>query len=206
MNYPDHLLPKPDYKIIENIAETANCFLIRNTPTREFCIPGTKLVNPELVEIQSNHLGDFSTNLLGIYTEYDIRYQIIGNAQDYFHSLWLQGEEVDAPTYQNDFDVNENKGCFYLSIDEINGQSVNYPQDNPKIEACCKVIHTPTKCNFWHFSIRWYNNDGIDIRDLGISKNQRRRFLSLTKSLVIELALIDKPVNSIISPDLYKND
>ncbi len=204
MNYPDHLLPKLNFKIISSESDLSNCFLIRNTPTKDICIPETKKIDENIVKIQSDHLGDFSTNILDVFTEEDIKYQIIGEKKDYFHSLWTVGDKVEMPIHQDDFEADENKGCFYLSIDEILEQTVNYPEDNPTIEAKCRVIHTPTNCNFWHFSIRWFTNKGFDIRELEISKNQRKKFLALTKALVIELALIEKPEFSSIKAEFYR--
>ncbi|GAB3414536.1 hypothetical protein [Niabella aquatica] len=58
-------------------------------------------------------------------------------------------------------------------------------------------MHTPTKWNFWHFSIRWHITDKNaflnDIDDLKEQKKIIKRLKSEARALIAKFASIEKP-------------
>lgn len=205
MNYPEHLLPKINYKIIEWHNDLSHCYLIRHTPTRKIYTEDSKKISFELIKIQSDHLGDFSTNLLGVFEPNDNLIRVKGENSDYFNSLWIEGNNVGEPLYNKNFDIDTERGNFFLKISDLDGKIANYTNDkSDNIIAKCKILHTPTNCNFWHFSLRWYSiPEEKDVRELNISKKQRSKLLSSAKALIAEIAFGDEPVYFTLPPKNY---
>ena len=164
MRYPQHLLPKPNFKPIEWATWLENYYLVRHTPDRDLKDPETGLLRLDYIipEHGTSQMKDFSTNLLGTFSKEDCFWKIEGHRKAYYlFELWLPGEEVAAPVWQEDFERDENRGMFFLRIGDIVEQEVPYTiggKDN--FTAVCKLKHTPNRANFWHFSIRWFNHEG----------------------------------------------
>jgi hypothetical protein len=205
MKYPEHLLPQISFKRIDWHIDFSHSYLIRHTPSKQIYSEETGKIDFNLVKIQSDHLGDLSTNMLGVFDPNDNYICIKSENSEYFHDLWTEGTKVKAPNFQEDFNIDSQRGCFFLRIADIVGQIANYSNDNSdKITAKCKILHTPTNCNFWHFSIRWFSiPDQIDVRELSISKSQRKKLLSSAKLLISELAFGEEPAYSAISKKHY---
>ena len=72
MTYPEHLLPQSNYKIISSTDELCLCTLVRHTSSKDLYLLGTEMIDPDKLQIQSNHLKDLSTNILGIFELNDI--------------------------------------------------------------------------------------------------------------------------------------
>ncbi|MGP8215406.1 MAG: hypothetical protein ACLQQ4_07575 [Bacteroidia bacterium] len=61
-------------------------------------------------------------------------------------------------------------------------KKIEYSFDNKSgFKGTCIVIHTPTKSNFWHFSLRWQNNNGEDVSSVNTHK---RAVLSAAKNFI----------------------
>jgi len=205
MDYPEILLPKPNNKIISWHDDLRHCYLIRHTPTNKLHQEGTKKIDFELIKIQSDHLRDFSTNLLGIFRPEHVTIRVKGENHEYFNALWIEGSKVDTPQINTNFDLDNLRSCFFLKISDIEGRIANYSNDIvAPIAAKCKVIHTPTNCNFWHFSIRWFTIDGNqEIDKSEINKSQQKKLLSSAKAIISELAFADEPLHTILSEAHY---
>jgi hypothetical protein len=183
MIYPEHLLPKSNYKIIQLQTDELNsCTLVRHTSSKDLFLIGTTTIDPDKLQIQSNHLKDLSTNLLGLFKLDDICIKI---TNDMFLNLWNVGEEVsETPMIDRDFLLDNDRGCFFFKIMEI--LNLELPQiQNQSI--LFNVIHTPTKCNFWHFSIRAFSNE-IEISEMPIPDNKKRRIWKSLKDFLVLIA------------------
>lgn len=161
--YPQRLLPKPTFKIIKH-EDLNDYYLIRYTNTKSFLDEDTKFLKTS--EISSSHMSDLSTNLLGKFEVEDIYIEYLkgSDSSSYFSSDWIEKTEVGiVPIWEKDFSICLDRGFFLLKISEINGHPVPYCKGNDKFQAFCRIIHTPTNSNFWHCSIRWFDEEGQDI-------------------------------------------
>ncbi len=163
MEYPIHLIPQPTYCLIQPNDWFSNRVLIRVTTDKDVLDPDTGKIKLSCIVPQSDHLRDFSTNLLGTFTEGDTAWQITGTkeARKYFHGSWQPGEKVRLPLFPDEFTFTTDYGYFFIAIADLEGTVFQSKIGNePDFEVVCRVIHTPTRCNFWHFSVRWFTDQG----------------------------------------------
>lgn len=203
MKYPITLLPQPNYTPILFNENHQNCFILRHTESQNNRDEFGKL-DASCLAAQTDHLKDYSTNLSPNFALEDAKIRLLkGENFSYFTQLW-HGVPINLiPRYPIDFDIENNRGMFFLRIGDINGAIFNDFDDNLPSKPVCKVIHTPTNSNFWHCSIRWFldNKDTIDM-----SKNERRRILSIAKTFLIEQAYFDLPdFDRVQNADYQKN-
>jgi hypothetical protein len=193
MLYPTRLLPRVDYRIIGWREELLLCYLVRSTSSSDLIDSLTGMVRAKHINDGSReHLKDFSTNLLGIFAPAYSAIKINPTERKaYFIGYWVKGEHVDPPGEQ-DFSIMEDYGNVFYKIADLQG----FPQPfsiatKPGYVGECFVAHTPTRSNFWHFSVRWKIN-GNDIEEV-LNENERRNLLGLVRSFLIEKAIIDAP-------------
>ncbi len=136
------------------------CSLIEHSLIR-FTPPGVELkdsVSGHLTDRaigkpSSTHMPDLSTSLFGIY---DIDHNKIEILNKEFTKYCVPNYESEIPIYAKDFEINADRGYWFVRINEITGKRIECTHNKQTIEAICKIEHTPTKCNFWHFSVRWH--------------------------------------------------
>ncbi len=103
---------------------------------------------------------DYSTNLLGHFA-IEHNYLTPCGEQErkkYFQAYWDFEEAITKrPIFEQDFLFDDRKGIFYLPIQDILNIKIpfNRPPKGDQQTLTAVVDHTPTRSNFWHFSIRW---------------------------------------------------
>ena len=196
MLYPAHLLPQPNYRIIKWRDELRQCFLLRSVPSADFIDSDTGKIRAKYVNDGSReHLKDYSTNLLGIFQPPDAAIQLEkSERKSYLTETWPEGETV-VPPMENDFAVRQEYGCFYYQIGALQGFPQPFSTANqPDYVGNCYIIHTPTRANFWHFSVRW--KIGEQDIEQALTESQRKNLLGLVRSFLIERAVISLPENA----------
>ena len=202
MSYPKRLLPQPDFKKIVLSEDLRNNFLIHYAETKDLIDPETKKLRQTLVVKRTDHLRDYSNNLLGVFLTDDIFWAIQeGDNKEYLIGEWSIGDAVIPPVVPLDCKKDTDRGYFFLSIKDCHEVVVPY-SDDTKITPMCILLHTPTNANFWHFSLRWFC-DGNDI--LGWTDKQRRRILTTAKTFIIERAFFEEPFFEQLGKDQYMN-
>ena len=190
MEYPKRLLPQPNYKHIKFNDKHHNCFILRHTETQHITDEFGKLRSDCLVA-QTDHLRDYSTNLLPNFTVEDVKIRILKSEYfEYFTRLWNGNKFEKIPQHTIDFDLVENRGQFFLRIGDIHDVVFNNFDEHFPSKSMCKVIHTPINANFWHCSVRWFCNEKDSSE---MTKSERRRVLSTAKTFLIENAYLDLP-------------
>lgn len=182
MNYPQHLLPQSNYRKIEYNDELNKCSLVRHTNTQDIFMVGTKDIDADVILFQSDHLRDLSTNLLGIFKIEDVYIEILN--KDFIND-WESGQTILVPQFTQDFTINRDRSYFVLNIDDILG--LNSSEQLTEKELTIKILHTPTKSNFWHFSIRVYKNN-TEVSLLEINDKQKSKLWRTIRVLMSDLA------------------
>lgn len=166
MEYPTKLLPLTLYKQIE--ADLSNHHICRTTRSRDFLNENNLIKDEELCE-KPTEFFDYSTNHLGQFRFIDNYLSLTGENKKYFRLYWDFTTPVETPRFKEDFICDESKGCFFFKIGDIHNQ-IKFPITNSEkktdqIKAIIK--HTPSNSNFWHFSIKWVdqNNNEISSND-----------------------------------------
>ena len=202
MDYPDHLIPKPDYRIIKDTTAIGVHCLQRSTKDNAILNPDTGKIKVEYIAFQRDHLRDLSTNLIGVFKTEDRFWKIVGDRKAHYTELWHEGEKVTHLT-KEDWSYNEQFGAIYFPIDELLNMTVPYTRGNDPEQKTvqCKVLHTPVRSNFWHCSIRWFNEDGDMIDQKG---KWSKRMLSTARSMLVELGRLEPDFEEEVAEHLYK--
>lgn len=201
MTYPGRLLPQPHFKKITWHESLRHQFLIHYTDTNDLVDPVTNKLKPSLVVKRTDHLRDYSNNLLGVFVTDDIFWSIQqSDEKEYFIAEWEVGETVIPPEVPSECKKDENRGYFFLSVNNCQEAIIPY-QDDTSTETICMLLHTPTNSNFWHFSLRWFC-DGLDIIDWK-DNGKKRRILTAAKAFIIEKAFFEEPFFEELPSSLY---
>ena len=204
IDYPAKLLPQSNYKKIEWSNDLHPLFLLRQTPTQDL-LNNTNKLKEEYITKQTDHLRDLSTNLLGEFSVEDNKVEVINKEKDFFHE-WNEGDDVSEPVYNEDFVINENRGCFYWNIKEIVSLEISHTDhiDNNDYQLNFKILHTPIKCNFWHFSIRVFSENQKEVSDLAVRASLKKTFWRKAKEQLRECAIVKTPDFSKLDSKHYK--
>lgn len=202
MKYPNRLLPKPHYKQISWNESLRNHYLIHYTETTDLIDPKTSKLRLAFVVKRTDHLRDYSNNLLGVFLADDI-FWALQDCQDKesLIAAWDVGSNVRTPIVPDEYKYDKSKGCFFLSIGDCHEEVIQF-EDNTYTQPVCKVLHTPTNSNFWHFSLRWFF-DGQDLEKW--TNGIKRRMKTSAKAFIIERAFFDEPYYEELDPALYIN-
>ena len=201
MEYPAHLLPLKNYKIIDfDKANLGFGYLVRHTDDTDIRDAYGHLKG-ELIAIQSDHLRDYSTNLLGIFQLSDLQWQF--KRETPCTLLWYPGDEAHRPTEQEVTLITQKRGCFFLNIATFNQArfSTKVEQEGEQ-QIACKIIHSPVKSNFWHCSLRWLCNDQGSHE---WNKGKMNRMKAYIRSFISQKAELNEPVYQAIDPVTYSN-
>ncbi len=205
MQYPARILPQPSFRRINDIQQLHNHHLIHFTETKDNKGADNK-IREDLIVRQTDHLRDFSNSLLGTFELEDIYLELTkGEFRNYFNGDWLEGSDLErVPRFNKDFALNTNRGYFFLSISECHNYEVRY-SDGSNVNPICKVLHTPTNSNFWHVSLRWFNNE-VDISQLEERQRRRpeiKRILTAAKAFIQEKGKFNIPVYQSVDRSIY---
>jgi hypothetical protein len=158
------LLPKVNYKSIN--CNLHDCFLIRyidrvnNTEPikgddNQFLLK--KLYSP------SERIGDLSMSLLG---HFKLEFNFIKITKEGklagYSDYCAPNFDGKSPLHPEHFVLDENRRFWAMPVKIFKKLTSTINRNNKIITAQCDVKHTPTKINFWHFSICW-QIDGQDI-------------------------------------------
>jgi len=204
VTYPSHLPPKEHYQYIRDNNWIRFLTVFTFSKDNKDSITGD--VHPKSFCDPSKHIEDFSTNLLGIFAPMD-NYVAIkkGPNKVYFTAQWQEGEEVQVPLYPNDFEFDYSRGYFFLDAFEFVGKiPVKYEKENQSYKAWPRVIHTPTRANFWHVSIRWVDEQNQEIRASKSVKGWKRNLYKKAKDKIIENARFEEPSYEAIPQEVYQ--
>ncbi|CAN5176735.1 hypothetical protein BH23BAC1_BH23BAC1_50220 [soil metagenome] len=201
MNYPNRLLPQPNFKIIHWDELLKNHYLIHYTPTKDLIDPETKKLKIEYVVRQTNHLRDYSNNLLGVFLVEDIFWVPVKKSPkvDYFGAAWKDNTPVLTPNIPEDYIKDEERGYFFMKISDCHSEIVEF-NDGTFASPECIVLHTPINANFWHFSLRWLF-EGKDLQKW--SGAIERRMRTSAKAFILEKAFFEEPFFEEIEAHLY---
>ena len=203
MDYPLTLLPQLNYKIID--CDLSDYCLIRHShlPQENLLDSLGKLKEVVIASGAEKVLPDYSTSLFGVFNLENVKIRVTNS--DY-QEYCEPNIEVIPPVFGTDFENVEDRGYWSIMISSINNQEINYEDDS--LKAICKVVHTPMKWNFWHFSIHWFI---LDINDYW-HKNLNYQTTKIRRKLATEarglLKQFGRPIilsSKVINPECYSN-
>ena len=156
--YPPRLLPKSNYRFIpaESLGNNGLVLIRHIDSSQTLFYEGTNIIDPVCIHIQSGHLRDLSNNLLGVFHIEDAHLGIVKEYSNEFTAGWDGVSDCKAPE-KHQFFIDNDRGYYFIPLDRILELSIPYSQDSTETYRFI-ARHTPTKCNFWHISIRVINN------------------------------------------------
>lgn len=192
MHYPDRLIPHTSFKLIQ--ADLSGYLLCRVVSAKSLLEKVNDLFLKEVLCENDKELFDYSTNLLGCFLPNDNQIILIGDDKKYFYAYWDFIEDVSRPVYQRDFEIDSNRTFFLLPIGDIH-RKISIPCPSPPKKSddvlIAHVIHSPTRSNFWHFSIRWMDKSGQE--DKYKSASWQKRMSSTMRHSLQQLIRLDLP-------------
>lgn len=201
MDYPIEILPQSDRKLFA--CSTNPFLLIRATPTskvEELIDESTQEILQKTICTPKEQISDLSTSLFGIFNTTHNKIELIGDRKNIFSSYCDPDAIVEAPVFNLDFSINENKGFWTVQISNIQDTEIKYTLDNDTDKnkvAKCKVMHSPTCWNYWHFSIRWYLKEFNcflnELEDLSLKKRITKRISTDARAILARFANIKQP-------------
>ncbi len=192
MKYPDRLIPRSHFKRI--VTDLVDYFLCRVVIDKALLTPQNGVYSDELLCLDNKELFDYSTNLLGEFMPEDNRIVLIGENKKHFYSYWDFVEEINIPVFGQDFEVDEKRVCFFFPIASLH-QKICLPLPSPPKNSgetiTANVMHTPTRSNFWHFSVCWKDQKGEFEKYKGSA--WQKRICSTMKAYLQEHILVKLP-------------
>ena len=173
--YPKHILPYPQYHFIEQskLLTQSGLVLIRHIESDKVqWIDNSNVLHPDCIQIQSDHLRDLSNNLLGVFKVDDIFY---GISKEYRHSYCELWKEDTMGLIQLTMSVLKMKIEVSISIPIDNLLKCDLPEVGEQ-KCHFMIFHTPTKCNFWHISIRLLNSENKEISSLDLMIRRKKGY------------------------------
>ena len=154
--YPDILLPKSNYKIIS--CDLDEEYLLRYFDRKhidEAIVDDSGKVTTDRVCSPKEHIYDLSTCLLGHYKiEFTkIEFTVAGKAL--FNDYCPADLEGDTPVHPEHYTINDLRSYWGVKIGLLTGIPVKINLSGKDVHARSYVKHTPTKANFWHYSLLW---------------------------------------------------
>jgi hypothetical protein len=146
--YPSHLLHSSDFQLIDFEEYRTDAVLIRHTENKDIW-DDNELLKAEYIAAQTDHLRDYSTNLLGIFQLEDIGYKILKSSENaaYFGALFdVNSYTGKIPIYEEDFIFEAQRGHFLLRTKDFHRQKIRYDEIDGS-EFTCHVLHTPINVN-----------------------------------------------------------
>ncbi len=104
---------------------------------------------------------------------------------------------------EDDFFKDDERGYYFIPIDDL----LKYQLPKVQNQKChFMIFHTPTKCNFWHISIRLLNNNYEEISTLNLNKNAKHKIWKTAKDFLIEDIIKQKIDNYSTIPKFTYSD
>lgn len=207
-DYPSRLIPASGYDIVDSVRlmEQSGLWLIRHVESGQTQFLGnTRTLNPDCITIQSDHLRDLSNNLFGVFLTDDVCFGIEKHAYDAYCCAWDGIEKCEVPS-DGEYFRDEGRGGYFIPVDSLlkdNIEIVN-AADGSTETFHFKILHTPTKCNYWHISIRVYDETDNEVSTLDVSKGKKKRIWKTVKDYLVtsivkteidcEPAILDKAI------------
>lgn len=170
MAYPTVLIPRPDFRYIDLPAHAAEHHLLRKhqLAAEELFDPITgRVVKEEYIEQFSKNVKDVSTSLLGTFRPEHYDYLLINLSEarrDYLvFDAWPPGETVAEPPVPAEVDVRSPATLYHVPFAKVHDLDFTFDYRGESFDAKLRVLHTPCRSNFWHCSIRVFDDKEEDI-------------------------------------------
>src|SRR5690242_1833624 len=127
MNYPQEILPNPNYKFID--CNLSQHFLIRfmNTSNVDDILdPVSKNIKVEHICSPKERIEDLSMSLLGIYNEQHITLDFTQEGKAKFMHYCEPDASVEMPLFGTDFSINNNRHFWCILIEKIDNKNFDY--------------------------------------------------------------------------------
>lgn len=200
--YPLVLLPCSKRKLITKSLN--GYYLIRhaNVLSLESVLDVTGDISQKHICDPTEQVHDLSTSLLGVFTEDHIFLQPIDSNVKYFIEYCEPDAIVVCPRYKKDFHEIRNRQAIIFPIQLFDGKEVVFKKDEKDVRATCRVCHTPTRCNYWHFSLRWEFEGNLS--HLLPTTKWRKRLGSSARAFAAKYGTIELPTYSMLEEVDYK--
>lgn len=156
--YPAYLPPAPAFQYLSTVQQMAQERYLLRATDRPVTYDSDGLIEASLVCIPgSTQLLDYSINLLGTF-------QIADGAWRADHVAWKPAHPIQPPV---NIVHRIPYGWYAVAIATLHGEQIACTEAGISGALIqCFVCHDPTHANYWHFVVRFADQDGTNIRTL----------------------------------------
>lgn len=185
MEYPERLIPKPHFTVIDGYNQNGQYFIRHfecepGKELRDYIDPAINLIDPKCVADPTDHVVDYSVNLHGEFLPEDVRFKITNNKQ-VLHHPWRPGENGTKPR-EDEYRENPHRKPLCFAAEVLYLLNEDLKEDDVRIQ----VEHKPVRCNYWHFTINWFHKDEL------MKRKKKKRLLGAIRILLQKKAALDK--------------
>ncbi|MCH7396504.1 hypothetical protein MM236_00830 [Belliella sp. DSM 107340] len=207
--YPTEILPCSKFKRIS--CDLSPYYLIRYTSEKENLVNAdTGKLKVETICSPREHIEDLSTSLLGSYTYKHIQIELTTLGKESYAKYCSPDFEVDpVPIFETHFTLDSERGFWKVLIGKIENQIADFSMGNnfELFRAQCKILHTPMRWNYWHFSVRWFLIEKgmylYEIHDERERKRFKKKLANEARALIAQYARVEKCNYPILPTDKY---
>ena len=90
-------------------------------------------------------------------------------------------------------------------MSQLHGVQLSHTEaTGEKFTLTCRVTHTPTNCNFWHYLILWnVKSEENNMDGKSLSKRKLRRIAAVAKHYLMDIAKVPIPTYQEIPKSIY---
>lgn len=202
MEYPVRLLPKSQYKIIEINDLPKETSLIRSAVVREH-LDDNGDIRVRAIAEKSLDCIDMSCNQYGMSEPPDLCIRIKDSKERF--EKW--DGESDSTISDEEWEFGDiNPAIFLKNVKSLNnkiypGVTRTVGKDIETFSVKCIVSHDPMKYNFWHFEIRYFENETWIKKS---SSTWKKNFFSHTVMVVLKNLFSPYPTEKVVlDKELY---
>lgn len=208
MDYPQEILPNPDYKFID--CDLSAHLVIRFTNTSDknqiWDFETNRIVFQHICSPE-DRIDDLSMSLLGNYTTDHIFLEFTNEGKSKFMEYCEPDIEPDTPIFETDFNTDSNRHFWWIPISKIHNIQFDYTRSNEPYLATCKVQHTPMRWNYWHFSLRWSTDLG-ELENLEEKQRKKvaKRIGHAARVSIAHFASIENPTPAFLDSKCFRKN
>jgi hypothetical protein len=150
-NYPLHLIPSIDAKIISEIDEKHHLAVYVETNDEIPLVDAAGKLNRSLIKPV---IPGFSTNKIPSSLNSDLQIAFNDDVKKHYRQDWQEGVLCERPPNEH-FHYVPTRKLYYLPIGQINNFTDKYRAPEAAIDSRfrVRVVHKPLIANFWHFEL-----------------------------------------------------
>lgn len=231
MTYPQEIMPKKEYKIINDMGQLSDenqvCLLRRidNLGAEATQADIDKYLFQEMATKNRERINELSVNLMGgMFKEEHLAFRI--NPYNQVADEWVEGTKCSIEKFEDRIKSVENYTPFYFYCNDIHDREIQSPPSNEEVKTEIQNIldegprnrqssdtlhktylrHKPTIFNYWHVQIHFVDHAGNPFPSTNLNKTHKKILALFVTEVLSKIGKTKRNINNLCStirPDFY---